>query len=218
MARRSSDRPSRGEGTSARILDVALGLFAERGYSGTTVGDIEAAAGLAPRSGALYQHFEGKEEVLRACVEKHVEELARMQDAMEMLPLGDLRAELLLMGRWNLADLARRQPLYRFLWKEGDRFPDLRDRLGEAFVEKPLRRVAEWLRQRAAEAGVPEPDCEALTLVIVQSMAAYRSLESLYGHPPLDVDEERFLDAWVEVCLAIVERAGIEVTPTKAPA
>ena len=164
-----------------------MALFAERGYQGTTVGDIERAAALAPRSGALYQHFKGKEEVLRACVEKHVEELDRMQDAMEMLPLGDLRAELLLMGRWNLADLARRQPLYRFLWKEGDRFPDLRERLGEAFVEKPLRRVAEWLRQRAAEAGVPEPDCEALTLVIVQSMTAYRSLESLYGHPPLGV-------------------------------
>jgi len=215
---RSSGRPTRGEGTRARILDAAVALFAERGYQGTTVGDIEQAAGLAPRSGALYQHFKGKEEVLRAGVEKHVAELDRMQDAMEMLPLGDLRAELLLMGRWNLADLARRQPLYRFLWKEGDRFPDLRDRLGEAFVEKPLRRVAEWLRQHAAEAGVPEPDCEALTLVIVQSMTAYRSLESLYGHPPLGVDEERFLNAWVETCLALVERAGIEVAPTNAPA
>jgi len=195
-----------------------MALFAEHGYQGTTVGDIEQVAGLAPRSGALYQHFKGKEEVLRACVEKHVEELDRMQDAMEMLPLGDLRAELLLMGRWNLADLARRQPLYRFLWKEGDRFPDLRDRLGEAFVEKPLRRVAEWLREHAAAAGVPEPDCEALTLVIVQSMTAYRSLESLYDHPPLGVDEERFLNAWVETCLALVERAGIEVAPTKTPA
>jgi AcrR family transcriptional regulator len=200
------------------MLDAAIALFAERGYQGTTVADIEQAAGLAPGSGALYQHFKGKEEVLRAGVEKHVEDLDRMQDAMEMLPLGDLRAELLLMGRWNLADLARRQPLYRFLWKEGDRFPDLRERLGEAFVEKPLRRVAEWLRQHAAEAGVPEPDCEALTLVIVQSMTAYRSLESLYGHPPLGVDEERFLNAWVETCLALVERAGIEVAPTNAPA
>ena len=54
--------------------------------------------------------------------------------------------------------------------------------------------------------------------MIVQSMAAYRSLESLYGHPPLGVDEERFLNAWVETCLALVERAGIEVAPAKEPA
>jgi AcrR family transcriptional regulator len=218
MIARAADRPTRGEGTRARILDAALALFAERGYRGATVADIEDAAGLAPRSGALYQHFKGKEEVLRAAVGRQVEELGLMQDAMEMLPLGDLRAELLLIGRWNLADLARRQLLYRFLWKEGDQFPDLRDRLGEAFVERPLRRVAEWLRAHAERAGVPEPDCEALTLVIVQSMAAYRSLESLYGHPPLDVDEERFLDAWVETCLALIARAGIDVVPSKTPA
>jgi AcrR family transcriptional regulator len=182
-------------------------LFAERGYQGTTVGEIERAAGLAPRSGALYQHFENKEQVLRACVDRQIDELGRMQTAMEMLPLGDLRAELLLIGRWNLADLARRQPLYRFLWKEGDRFPDLRDRVGEALTERPLRRVAEWIRSQAAEAGVEELDAEAVALVIVQSMASYRGLESLYGRPPLDVDEERFLAAWVDMCLALIAQA-----------
>jgi AcrR family transcriptional regulator len=198
---------TRGESTRARILDAAMPLFAERGYQGTTVGDIEQAAGLAPRSGALYQHFEGKEEVLRACVERQVEELDRMQTAVEMLPLGDLRAELTLIGRWNLADLKRRQPLYRFLWKEGERFPDLRDAVGHALTERPLRRVAQWLRTQSAEAGLPEPDGEALALVIVQSMASYRGLETLYGRPPLDVDEERFLAAWVDMCVALVEQS-----------
>src|SRR2546421_9024600 len=52
VERASSDRATRGEGTRARILDAAMALFAERGYQGTTVGDIEQAAGLAPRSGA----------------------------------------------------------------------------------------------------------------------------------------------------------------------
>ncbi len=192
-----------------------MALFAQRGYSDVTVGQIEETAGLAPRSGGLYQHFRGKEQVLRACVERHVEELGRMQDAIEMLPLGDLHAELLLMGRWNLADLSRRQPLYQLLSKEGDRFPDLRERVGQAVVEKPLRRVAEWIRQRAADSGVAEPDCEALTLVIVQSMASYRWLETVYEHEPLGVSEERFLNAWVGMSLATLERAGIDVkTPT----
>jgi AcrR family transcriptional regulator len=197
------------EGTRARILDAAMNLFAERGFRGTTVGAIEAAAGLAPRSGALYQHFQSKDEVARACVERHVAELDQLQDAMELLPLGDLRADLLLMGRWNLADLSRRQALYRFLAKEGERFPDLRELVREAIVEKPLRRVASWLRDRATEAGVEELDCEALALVIVQSMTSYRWLQTLYAHDPLGVDQERFLDAWVEIALAAIERAGI---------
>lgn len=181
-----------------------MDLFAQHGYRGTTVGDIEAAAGLAPRSGALYQHFQGKEAVLREAVERHVEDLERMQSATEMLPLGDLRAELLLIGRWNLADLTRRQPLYRFIAKEGDRFPDIRDRVREALIEKPLRRVAAWMRQLAEDAGVEAPDAEALVLILVQSMANYRWLETLYGKPPLEVDQERFLETWVEVCLAVI--------------
>ncbi|HEX2436247.1 MAG TPA: helix-turn-helix domain-containing protein, partial [Solirubrobacterales bacterium] len=59
--------------TSERILDAAMQLFAERGYRGTSVGEIERAAGLAPRSGALYKHFEGKEDVLERAIERHLE-------------------------------------------------------------------------------------------------------------------------------------------------
>jgi AcrR family transcriptional regulator len=209
MAKETSDSGAGDKGARVRVLDAAMTLFAERGFRDTTVGAIEGAAGLTPRSGALYQHFASKEELARACVERHVSELDRMQDAMEMLPLGDLRAELLLMGRWNLADLSRRQPLYLFLSKEGDRFPDIRDRVSEAIVEKPLRRVASWLRDRASEAGVDELDCEALTLVIVQSMASYRWSQTLCLHEPLGVDEQRFLNAWVGTALAAMERAGI---------
>jgi len=40
-------------------MTAAIELFAERGFDGTSVGEIERAAGLAPRSGALYQHFKG---------------------------------------------------------------------------------------------------------------------------------------------------------------
>ena len=43
--------------TRERILLAARRLFAEQGYKGTSVGEIEAAAGLSPRAGALYKHF-----------------------------------------------------------------------------------------------------------------------------------------------------------------
>jgi AcrR family transcriptional regulator len=211
MSSETIDIRPRSERTRERILDAAMPLFVERGYRGTTIGDIETAAGLIPRAGTLYQHFKSKEDLLRACVERHVVELGRVQDAIELLPLGDLRAELLLMGRWNLEDLSRRQSMYRFLWKEGDRFPELRDRIGEALVERPLRRVADWIRARAAQAGAEEPDCEALALVMVQSMASYRSLQTIFGSKPLGVDEWRFLETWVEVCLSAAEHFGIDL-------
>ena len=50
--------------TRERIITEAMRLFAERGYRGTTVGDIEQAAGLSPRAGGLYKHFASKDEVV----------------------------------------------------------------------------------------------------------------------------------------------------------
>jgi len=186
-------------------------LFAEHGYGGTTVGQIEAEAGLAPRSGALYQYFKGKRELLDAAVDRHVGDLDQMQSSIDLLPLGDLRAELTLMARWNLQDLERRRDLYRFLRKEGDRFPDLVARVYEQISERPLRRVADFLRQRYREAGVEEPDTEALVAVMVQSMAAYRAHEETFGEPPLAVSEERFVETWVELCMAYAASRGIDV-------
>lgn len=46
----------------AELLATAAELFAERGFAGTTVDDIGAAAGVS--GPALYHHFDGKEAIL----------------------------------------------------------------------------------------------------------------------------------------------------------
>ena len=206
----TTTEPTPAAGTRDRLVAAAMRLFAERGYAGTTVGEIEAAAGLAPRSGALYQYFDGKRDLLDAALERHVADLGQMQDAIDLLPLGDLRAELTLMARWNLQDLRRRRDLHRFLRKEGDRFPELVAKVYRETGEGPLRRTAEFLRERLGQAGAGVPDAEALVAVMVQTMAAYRWHEDIYGAPPLDVDEERFVTAWVDICLAYARERGIE--------
>jgi AcrR family transcriptional regulator len=197
------------ENTRERLVSAAVRLFAEHGYGGTTVGQIEAEAGLAPRSGALYQYFEGKRELLDAAVDRHIADLDQMQSAVDLLPLGDLRAELTLIARWNLQDLRKRRDLYRFLRKEGDRFPELVAKVYEHIGERPLRRAADYLRDRFSAAGAEEPDAEALVAVMVQTMSAYRSHEDVYGEPPLAVDEERFIAMWVDVMVAYAESLGI---------
>src|ERR1044071_979743 len=106
--------------TRERIVSEAMRLFAERGYRGTTVGEIEEAAGLAPRAGGLYKHFRSKEEVLEAGIERHVGEIDVIQPALETLPLGDPRAELTLVGRWGLTELANEMPLMKVVQKDGD--------------------------------------------------------------------------------------------------
>ena len=52
------------EGRRALLLEVGRGLFAERGYHGTSVGDIAREADCS--EAVLYQHFGGKLELFSA--------------------------------------------------------------------------------------------------------------------------------------------------------
>jgi AcrR family transcriptional regulator len=213
---RNGPRSARAESTRERIINAAMELFAQQGYRGTTVGEIEERAGLAPRSGALYQHFENKEAVLRAGIDRHIDDVRAIESAIDMMPLGNLRSEIVLLGRWTLNDLRKREPLQRFVRKEGDLFPELLDRIREAVHDEPHRRLAAWIRRTAIQVGKPEPDCETLALIIAGSLSHYHTLESLYGKDPLDIDDERFLKTWVEACLAIAKGYGLDVPESES--
>lgn len=54
--------------TKERILDAALELFAQSGYSGTSMSDIAERIGIT--KGALYKHYSGKQEILDSIVER----------------------------------------------------------------------------------------------------------------------------------------------------
>ena len=69
-------------------MDAAMKLFAEHGFTATSVGAIEKEAGLAPRSGALYQHFKGKQQLLEAAVDRELAEMDELAHAIAMFPSG----------------------------------------------------------------------------------------------------------------------------------
>ncbi|MET0693151.1 MAG: helix-turn-helix domain-containing protein, partial [Propionibacteriaceae bacterium] len=79
--------------TSERIRTEALRLFADRGYAGTTITDIERAAGLSPGSGSVYRHYPTKRAILEAGVADRIDgatDLAeKLADSAELdaLPL-----------------------------------------------------------------------------------------------------------------------------------
>jgi AcrR family transcriptional regulator len=192
-------------------MSAAMALFAERGFDGTSVGAIERAAGLAPRSGALYQYFKGgKEELLRSTIERELEAIDELGSVLDMLPLGDLQAELTLMARWNLASLERRAQLSRFVRRDAARLPlDLRDTLYDRLVDQPYGLVVDWLRQRLPDSE-RAPDLYPLALILVEPMASYRSIRQTFDRVPDDIDDERFIAAWVQTALALARHYGIE--------
>lgn len=197
--------------TRERLMSATLRLVAENGYRATSVAAIEKEAGLAPRSGALYQYFKSKDEVLRAAIERELQTVDELGSVIEMLPLGDLRAELTLMARWNLASLERRSDLTKLLQREVRRLPaELLDDMYQRLVERPYGQVLAWLRERFKAAGETPPDLYPIALVLIEAMGSYRFMHQTFGRTLDNIDDERFVASWVEIALAIATHHGLE--------
>jgi AcrR family transcriptional regulator len=81
--------------TRERLLRAAADMFAERGYDGTRVADIAAAAGLS--NGAMYAHFASKAELLVGALRTHGRVL--LADLLAADPSQSITDLLLVVGR-----------------------------------------------------------------------------------------------------------------------
>ena len=197
-------------------MAAARQLIAQRGYRGTSVGDIEAAAGLSPRSGALYKHFPSKQAVLEAVMAEHSAAVEEMREQIAVVPLGDLRAELTLIARWGLAELRREHELTRIVMREGENFPELAATFRAAIVESGHRLATVWVRSRADALGAGVDDPEAFAAVLTGSLVGYTLQELLFGPAAGGVDDDRFVAAWVDSGVALIEKLVEERSPANA--
>ncbi len=180
-------------------------LFAERGFRATAVGDIEAAAGLAPRRGALYKHFPSKQALLEAAVRAHLDSAAAGATEIGALEnVGALRADPELLrsiidglGRWFLAEMDRLEDLTRVLEHEGRRMADIAVEIKDAMVDLSYRTAAGLVAALAP--GTRDP--EATALLILGPLVVLRRTAWTFGSPPLRLDDERVLAAWTEQTL-----------------
>src|SRR5687768_5216235 len=185
--------------TRERLITEGLRLFAERGFTATTVGDIEQAAGLVPRSGGLYKHFPSKRALFEAGVERQIRGVEGIERIAELLPIGDMRSELTLLARALLAELSGEREIVAVLEKDGAAFPELRDRFFAEVVQRGYRQAAQlaqrWLKSTP---GGDSVDVDALATLAVGTIVAYRRTEWTFGSDPLGVDEDRFVQAFVD--------------------
>jgi AcrR family transcriptional regulator len=90
----------RSEATRAALIDAARHLFAERGYADVGTEEIVREAGVT--RGALYHHFDGKRELLRAVYEQIESEIA--QELAERAVAGASVLETLRLGAERFLD------------------------------------------------------------------------------------------------------------------
>src|SRR5256885_15339803 len=93
--------PQRRRSRRDEILEIAVGLFASRGYHGVSMDDIGAAAGVT--GPALYHHFAGKEAMLVAALAPVSEGLLNGGKAPEAQHTGDPQHALESLGGFPVA-------------------------------------------------------------------------------------------------------------------
>lgn len=207
-SRRTDARPP--ARTRERLLAAALRLFAAQGYAGTSVGEIEREAGLVPRRGALYKHFESKRALVDAALAERLEAIDRIGERIGGLGGADLdlEPELRAVAEITLDELERERDLARLVMKEGDRFADLTRGFHAAIVERGHGLGRLWLAGRTEALGLELADPDATAQVLVDAMVGYALQGFLFDAVVEPFDRERFIDAWVRLALAILEPGG----------
>lgn len=184
--------------TRDRLLAAGTALFAEHGYSNTTVGAIEAAAGLQPRRGAMYHYFPTKQALLEAAIESHLTAVEHGRRQVDGLTGADIRSEALVIGRWFLAELDAQRYMTRILEQDGDRLPRVRDMIRETFIDGGHRIaevvIAAWLGPSSTW------DTEALAVILIAPLVNLRRAQWTYGRSPLGVTDDQILDTWADTC------------------
>jgi len=124
------------------------------------------------------------------------------------MPLGDLRAELTLIGRMALDELERERQLSRLVMREGERFPDLAEAFHASIVERGDRIATAWLTSRSAELGFEFEDVEATAKVAVNALVGYALQQHMFGDRATRIDRERVVAAWTRLMIDHIDPDG----------
>ncbi|MBW2425801.1 MAG: TetR/AcrR family transcriptional regulator [Deltaproteobacteria bacterium] len=184
------------EPTRERILDVAEGLFAERGLAGTAVRDIAREAGLTAAS--LYNHFDGKQALYEAVLARGVQPLFELIEG-----LGDAEPDEARTGAFLdaiLDHLAARPALAKLIQREALTGGDSLSQVAHGWLRPIVAQGLAAMRNRSDSAWSEEEQPLAVAAwihVILGHFAIAPLLEALFDFDPLAPEQlerqKRFL-------------------------
>ncbi|PAJ74554.1 hypothetical protein CJF42_10045 [Pseudoalteromonas sp. NBT06-2] len=184
--------------TREKLKFQAMELFATQGFSSTTVGAIEKAAGLTARSGGFYRHFPTKISVLEAIVdEAEVEILADFKNNLS-LPLGDLKKELLTIGRMILHIGEKYRPLRILLRSEVGTLPELRDKMKVINTRLADEHLFPWISSQIKNTPFSQT-CPDEMIQIVFGSVFYYMISLDIGATPYGIEQNKYLKSWADV-------------------
>ena len=182
--------------TKEKLQTAALDLFSERGFRETTIGAIEANAGLTPRAGTFYRHYSSKQAVFDECLESFVDILGDEFDLQSVMLHNDTRAELIFIAQ-TMIRLAEQYRKFRKLIRQNSgQKAELLEKLNQTndwFFNKNLVR---WLAGKLA--ATERKDAPATMAALIFGPILYYLLQRDINAFSYGVDENEFLTSWAD--------------------
>lgn len=182
----------------ALIVQAAGRLFGERGFDGTRLDDVAAAAGVTKP--ILYRHFRDKTALYLGVLERHRDDLASFTGAFPTEGTLEDRLRIVL-GLW-LAYVAEHGYAWKMLFADNGGGADVQ--VARAQVRDRARAVLAGMIESLSERPIPAAELEPLAELMRGGMAAValRSLE--YDSVP----QSATVDAMVRVWTGLLKVGG----------
>lgn len=163
-----SARKRKADRRRAELLDVALRLFAERGFEATTIADISAAAGTA--HGLVYHYFSSKDELLLAVLERN-SFLPSLRDLLSIAPDQPATEVLPRIATGFSAMIAERADFMSLVLRESQTNPEVAAAMG-LLIGEALELLTAYLEGRVAAGELRPHDVTVTARAIFQAIVA----------------------------------------------
>jgi AcrR family transcriptional regulator len=190
--------------TRERIVTEAMRLFSAKGFEATSVSQIEAAAGLSAGSGALYRYFKSKDALLEAGIDRQLDRRSAMRDIRALFAgLGDLRAELTVLGRYLLSVIDDEIQLLQIAARTPASQSARLDTAYAALIDGLNAELADWINAWAP--ALPTADSAVLSALSINSLLGARFANSLFHQHRSPIPDDRYLAEWTDILASRLE-------------
>ena len=189
--------------TKDRIMKAALELFLTLGYQKTSIARIETEAGLVPRAGAFYRHFDSKQTLLAEIAKTYVSETPEGFGFESLRDYGDTRSELVAIALKYEEAMIRQKPFVRLI--EEIRLLDFGADLQEELNTDMMVALVAWTRGKPAARDLSEEQISALVFSVFGGWLFYLSI----AKQGADVGSLRdvLLNEWATLWASVLDTA-----------
>jgi TetR/AcrR family transcriptional regulator len=204
QAEQAPKRERRKEARPGELLDAALDLFVEKGFSATRVEEVAARAGVS--KGTLFLYFQSKVDLFKAVVRENIaNKFPTWQE--EFVTFEGTSADMLryaLVSWWERIGKTRASGITKLVMSEAQNFPEI-----AAFYQEEVIQPGNAMIRRILERGVKSGefrniDLEQAVHIIVAPMIFLMMWKHSMGACASSakiVDPEQFIHMQVDVLL-----------------